>query len=224
MIGLMYLLFFLVYLALLVWATKRGWHWGVEKKGWVGKKRWLGAAIGFLVVYLPAFWDWIPTIALHQYYCAKDSGFWVYKTLDQWNAENPGVAQTLVAYKGVRPKEERFDGGDGRTDTYFLNKRFNWIVTQQDISSLFPIIMVEQQVKDVANNEVLARYVDFGTGNSVGNFVSMPLKFWLHSGSCSGGEMNDSKLAHFFIAAKNINEKGSSKRAKFKTSAYPYDR
>ena len=58
-------------------------------------KRWgWGAA---LVMWLIPFWDWLPTVAAHQYYCATESGFWVYKTLDQWKKENPGVAETLVA-------------------------------------------------------------------------------------------------------------------------------
>ena len=62
-------------------------------------KRWgWGTAI---VMYLIPFWDWIPTVAVHHYYCAKESGFWVYKTLDQWKVENPGVAETLVANKEV---------------------------------------------------------------------------------------------------------------------------
>jgi len=61
------------------------WRWGV------------GA---FLLVFLPIFWDWLPTVATHQYYCAKDSGFWVYKTLEQWKDENPGVMETLVYNKG----------------------------------------------------------------------------------------------------------------------------
>lgn len=76
---------------------------------------------------------------------------------------------------------------------------------------MLPIIMVEQQVKDVAKNEVLARFVDFGTGNSVKNFVGMPLKFWLHSGNCSGGDMNKSKLIHFTDDAENILTQGKRK-------------
>ncbi len=207
MIGLAYLVLFAVYLLVSV-AAVRG-AIGYARKNGKSAKRWgWGAAF---VMYSLVFWDWIPTVAVHQYYCAKDSGFWVYKTLDQWKAENPGVAETLVAYKNARTNEERFDGGNGTTDTYRLNDRFNWIVTKQDISGLLPIVRTEQQVKDVAKNEVLARYVDFWTGNSIEHFISMPYKFWLHSGYCSGGEMNDSKLAHFFIAAKNINEKGAGK-------------
>ena len=81
MLGLVVLVVMVLYLWLLVWATRRGWRWGIEKKGWAGHKRWLGAASGFLIVYLPVFWDFLPTVAVHQFYCAKDSGFWVYKTI-----------------------------------------------------------------------------------------------------------------------------------------------
>jgi hypothetical protein len=35
-------------------------------------------------MYLIPFWDWLPTVAAHRYYCWKDSGFAVSKTLDQW--------------------------------------------------------------------------------------------------------------------------------------------
>jgi hypothetical protein len=57
-------------------------------------KRWgWGAA---LVMYLIPFWDFLPTLAVHQYYCAVEPGFWVYKTLDQWKQENPGVMEQLL--------------------------------------------------------------------------------------------------------------------------------
>lgn len=188
-----------IYLLLLAWATRRGWRWGVEKKGWTGRKRYLGAAIGFLIVYLPVFWDWLPTVAVHQFYCAKDSGFWVYKTVDQWKAENPGGMETLVVNKGAPSRHERFDDGRGKTDTYLLNDRFNWIVIQQDIFSMLPIIRTEQQVKDVQKNEVLARYVNFGAGNSVKYTIGPPgpLKFWLRNTSCIGGERNQGLMYSF---------------------------
>ncbi len=75
--------YLLISLGVVMWAIRHA------KKNGKSAKRWgWGAA---LVMYLIPFWDWIPTVAVHQYYCAKDSGFWVYKTLDQWKAENPGV-------------------------------------------------------------------------------------------------------------------------------------
>jgi hypothetical protein len=152
-----------------------------------------------LVMFLIPGWDWIPTVAVHQYYCAKDSGFWVYKTLDQWKAENPGVMEKLVTNKGAPSQGEIFDDGHGKTATYLLNDRFNWIVTQQDISGVLPIIHSEQQVKDVQKNEVLARYVDFGAGNSVKNYEGPqgPMKFWLRNTNCSGGERNQGLMYSF---------------------------
>jgi len=198
-----------VYLLISIGAV--AWAVSHAKKHGKSIKRWgWGAA---LVMYMIPFWDWIPTVATQQFYCAKDSGFWVYKTLDQWKAENPGVAETLVANKGAHQTQERFDDGQGVTDTYTLNDRFNWIVIKQDISSLLPIIRVEQQVNDVKKGEVLARYIDFGSGNSVKNTVGPPgpLKFWLHSGNCSGGAINKSKLIHFADDAETISNQGEKK-------------
>jgi hypothetical protein len=163
-------------------------------------------------VYLPVFWDHIPTVVAHNYYCEKEAGFWVYKTVEQWKAENPGVAEMLVANRGAPSRYEPYDDGHGKTDTYLLNDRFNWVVSQQDVSSLLPIIRIEQQVKDVQKNEVLARYVDFATGNSVKHTSGPPgpLKFWLHSSHCVGGAMNGSKLSHLASDAKHLG-KGEKK-------------
>lgn len=170
-------------------------------------KRWAwGAAV---VMYLIPFWDWIPTVAMYQYYCATEAGFWVYKTPEQWKKENPGVMETLVANKEAPSRSEQFDDGHGKTKIFLLNDRFNWIVTHQDFSHALPIIRSEQQVKDTKANEVLARYVDFGTGNSVKNTVGPPgpMKFWLHNQFCSGGERNSSLMRQL----KNSNFKGAEK-------------
>lgn len=197
-----------IYLPLLAWATRRGWRWGVEKKGWTGRKRWLGAAIGFLIVYLPVFWDFIPTVAVHQFYCAKDSGFWVYKTLDQWKAENPGVVEGLVANKGA-PSSRQGDM-ENYTDTYFLNSRFNWVVKHNG-EFLFNRWRHEQEVVDTKTNESLARYVDFSTSQERQQAGWNGWKFWLASRNCSSGAINKSKLLHFSDAAENINNQGAKK-------------
>ena len=56
--------------------------------------------------------------AQHQYYCAKDSGFWVYKTLDQWKVDNLKVLDTLIYNKG-EPSSRQGDM-QNYADTYFL--------------------------------------------------------------------------------------------------------
>lgn len=195
MFGLIYFAAFGLYLLLSIAVVR--WAVRYARNNGTSGKRWGWAAA--LLMYLVPFWDWLPTVAAHQYYCARDSGFWVYKTLDQWKAENPGVMETLVANKGAPSKQERFDDGHGRTDIYLLNDRFNWIVTQKDISSVLPIIRSEQQVKDIQKNEVLARYVNFGSGNSVKNTIGPPgpLKFWLRNTSCIGGERDQALMYSF---------------------------
>jgi hypothetical protein len=170
---------------------KRLWRWGIV-----------------LAAYLLIFWNHIPTILVHEYYCEKEAGFWVYKTLDQWKAENPGVMETLVANKGEPFRHESFDDRHGKMDTYLVNDRFNWIVTQQDISGLLPIIRTERQIRDIQKNEILARYVDFGTGNSVKHTAgpSGSLKFWLRDQYCRNGEDRAISSAKFLKQFKGAEQ------------------
>jgi hypothetical protein len=182
MFGLVAWFVLILYLWLLVWATKRGWRWGIEKRGWTGKKRYLGAMIGFMIVYLPVFWDWLPTVAVHQYYCAKDSGFWVYKTLDQWKAENPGVMDTLVANK---VSVQRIGDDENHTDTVVRNQRFNSVVQLQRPLALLPVYSSTSEIVDSSNGEILARYVDYSSGKGRDYF-----KFWLNAQGCPNGSVN----------------------------------
>src|SRR5512139_2322074 len=83
--------YLLISLGVVMWAISHA------KKSGRSVKRWGWGAV--LVMYMIPLWDWVPTVAVHQFYCAKDAGFWVYKTPDQWRVENPGVLETLVANK-----------------------------------------------------------------------------------------------------------------------------
>lgn len=155
-------------------------------------KRWgWGAA---LVMYLIPFWDWLPTVATHQYYCATEAGFWVYKTPEQWMKENPGVMETLVNNKGAPSKRQ----GDvlNFTDTDFLNQRITNVLKKSG-PYLFNGWRWEQEVVDSKTNEVLARSVGFSTGN--GNIGGKPpLGFWLQRNGCTGGSaVNDSRFHAF---------------------------
>jgi len=106
-------LYLLISIGVVAWAIN------YAKKNGKSAKRWgWGAA---LVMYMIPFWDWIPTVATHQFYCAKDSGFWVYKTFDQWKAENPGVIGTLTTQQ-VPP--HLFEGNENDLiSTTFWNSR-----------------------------------------------------------------------------------------------------
>jgi len=172
-------LYLLISIGVVAWAIR------YARKSGKSAKRWGWGAL--LVMYLIPFWDWIPTVAVHQYYCAKDSGFWVYKTLDQWKAENPGVMETLVANKGAPSSRE--GDMDNYVDTYFLNQRFNWVVKKTG-----PLMLNrwrwEKEVLDTKTSEVLMRYVDFSTGSGFIGGPPRTLRFWLQSNHCSGGQGN----------------------------------
>lgn len=179
------LLYLLISIAVVRWAIRYARDNGRSAKRW----GW-GAVI---VMYLIPFWDWIPTVATHQFYCAKDAGFWIYKTPEQWKAKNPGVIETLVANKGA-PSSWQGDN-DNNSNTFFLNQRFNWVVKHNG-----PLFINrwrwEQEVVDSKTNEVLARYVDFSTGNgAIGG--EPPVKFWLQVGHCIGGGHNQDALRNF---------------------------
>ncbi|HFD81386.1 MAG TPA: hypothetical protein ENK05_13490 [Gammaproteobacteria bacterium] len=177
MIGLMYLLFFIVY----------GWiSWRVVKavarrarEGGRSPKLWGGVA-GLAMASL-VFWDWLPMEVLYRYDCARYAGFTQYQSLEQWKAENPGVAQTLHPPERV---ESRQEGGRQR---YVLNQRFAWDIryTRHPLH----IREREERIVDTRTGKVLARYVDFDTdigGVSVGSSARglSDYKIWLMRRSC----------------------------------------
>jgi hypothetical protein len=176
MFGLVVLVVMALYLALLVWATRYGWRWGIEKKGWAGKKRYIGAAIGFLIIYLPVFWDWIPTMAVHQYYCRTESGFWVYKTIDQWKKENPGVMDEL--HQILQPSQKTSYG-----DIDFIDERFAIETHRRQVLSFLTTNIADRRLVDRKTNEVLVRAIDVSSG--VGNWVAGGgWRFWLNQSPC----------------------------------------
>ncbi len=188
----------LLYLVLSIAAVR--WAIRYARKNRRSAKRWgWGAA---LVMYLIPFWDWLPTVAIHRYYCSTEAGFWVYKTVDQWKAENPGVADTLFANKGAPSVTQ--GNMENYVDTYSLNQRFNRVVKHNG-----PLLINrwrwEQEVVDSKTNQVLARYVDFSTGNGhIGG--EPPVKFWLQGEHCIGGAVNGSRLSHFSSEVKRLGE------------------
>ena len=178
-------LYLLISLGVVAWAISHA------KKNGKSAKRWgWGAA---LVMFMIPCWDWIPTVATHQYYCAKDSGFWVYKTLDQWKAENPGVMETLIENKGA-PSTRQGDMGNF-TDTYFLNQRINMVVKEHRLLSLLSNHLLERELVDTKTTEVLARYTDYWSGGNPITEGLAGLKFWLHSERCrDSGAHNDAQF------------------------------
>jgi hypothetical protein len=151
------------------------------RRGWKTSRRWLVAVLTFLVIFLPIFWDWLPTVWLHSYYCGKYSGITVNKTPAQWKEANPGVAETIA-----RPKEPVQVGAWPRYSIK-LNERFR-LETEAREKAL-SLRESEKRVVDDKTGEVLVRLIDFSTGRSVRRFdYFRDVKIWMHRDSC---EEND---------------------------------
>ena len=117
-----------------------------------------------------------------EFHCAREAGFWAYKTAAQWKAENPGMVETLVVTTPARPT--RIGDMENFVDTYFLNRHINWKI-QKSGPLLVNVWRWEQEIIDSKTSEIFARSVDFSTGN--GNIGGEPpLRFWLQRAGCTG--------------------------------------
>jgi hypothetical protein len=176
MIGLTVLVVAVIYLAVLVWATWAGYLWA-KRRGLSKPKCWLAASGGFLVVYLPVFWDHIPTVVAHNYYCEKEAGFWVYKTLDQWKKENSGVFETLIYEKKMPHVQTPYGGAT------VLNQRFLYVFNYEG-----PLLLnrwkSESEIRDAKTGEVIAREIDFSTSQERRQAAWSGWKIWLDSPRC----------------------------------------
>lgn len=170
-----------LYFVVLIACTVGGYKIA-KRRGLSPRKRRLGAAIGFAVVFIPMFWDTIPTLWLHRHYCQTEGGFTVYKTLEQWKAENPGVAQTLVAVPV--PHNKRLVAGE--VQAYQLNQRFRLEVGEELRS--FGIRKRREALVDVRKGDALAEYINFSTAISdwsSGIHSFRDVKVWMNRNFCT---------------------------------------
>ncbi len=179
-------LYLLVSIGVVKWAVR------YARENGKSTKRWGWGAV--LVMYLLVFWDWIPTVAAHKYYCATEAGFWVYKTPEQWQKENPGVMETLVR-KAVSDeyKIEKINGGFNTS--YDVNQRLKVSNMVIRIVPLLGNYRQEFLLIDRKTNFVLTRQVSFGAGHSSGAPNSVfDFKFWVNFNECSGAAGNSTPV------------------------------
>ncbi len=175
--------FYLLISVIVVWLSVRA----AKRRG---KSGWLWGSMAATVLYLLVFWDWIPTQIMYRNYCSHDAGFTLFKTLDEWKRENPGVAQTLVPSKQTRSTRE------GDRERYKLNQRFSWDI----IRTMYPLHIREREERiiDSQTGEVLARYVDFSTTQNTREPHSFyDLKIWVGGQSCEVGNERRTKPKNF---------------------------
>jgi hypothetical protein len=166
-----------------------------------------------LGMFLIPFWDWIPTVAMHRYYCASEAGFWIYKTQDQWMRENPGTIEKLARStnmeSGLSPNwpVEIVRGKEvARVNQRFAILYINHLSSKDETVLPINVWRWRTDVIDKETGEVVARKIDFSTGNGlVGG--EPPLKFWLQSTHCRNNVDSSKRLTEFLGQIKGGAEK-----------------
>lgn len=166
MLGLVVLLIIGAYLAisaLVVWLFAR-WARKHNRSGWV----WGGLAA--FAMYNLVFWDLIPTLAVHKYYCSTEAGFWAYKTHEQWVKENPGVTETLSQRENPSPENLNRLPLSHDTNRTGLTQRFFEDVTREKI--FLSMGRTEEKFYDAETGELIAKSIEFILGSGSASFVS----------------------------------------------------
>jgi hypothetical protein len=136
------------------------------------------AVAGVIALSLPITWDAIPTWIAFEYYAKKEAGITVFKTLDQWKVENPGVAETLEPY-GFKDKRGEVKNLGSNKFRHSVNDRFAY--DSSKVNLFLSVYAVRYEVIDQKNSEVLVRHVTVGSGNAGGLATGGPgwWAFWL---------------------------------------------
>ena len=147
MAGLAILFLLALYLLLFI-----GVVWLVAR--WAGKhgrSKWRWGLLAAFVMYNLVFWDFIPTYVVYKYYAHTKAGFWVYKTPEQWKAENPGVAETLT----WKDRSDRYEA-PGIAYGFRLNERIVDIRIYNKSPMLHVTIGTDLLI-DTQRNKILAK-------------------------------------------------------------------
>ena len=191
MIGLVVLGFFVIYLLTSIWVTKKVASWAKANN----KKPWLWGGLAAFVMYNLVFWDLIPTLVMHKYYCATQAGFFVYKTPEQWMTENPELTRDNLKTYGEKVyvgemrwsfPNKPFNNNPNRRATMINSRIYLGSEDIENVSKILPIRRFTSFIADAKYNERLAQQVTFGSGygNPMTTGGLLGFKGWLENSTC----------------------------------------
>ena len=131
----------------------------------------------FLLMIGAVLWDAPLQEWEYRRLCREEAGLTIFKTPEEWDAENGGVLKSLTPNPSVRGKE--ISRGYTR---YVLNEIFAWdyIVTPK----VFGLTEYRDEIIDLNTNNPVVRYVDFEANKPrAGDFI---YRLWMIRLSCEG--------------------------------------
>lgn len=158
MLGLAILFIFGVYVAISIGVTWYATAWARKR----GRRAWLWGCVAAFAMYNVMFWDLVPTLVMHEYYCSTQAGFWPYVTFEEWERENPGVVETLNSRLKPSEEEQRAHPLAAGADRYWYNVRFyKDSIRAEKIGTL---VKIEVQFVDSETNTAISSVVTFYRG------------------------------------------------------------
>lgn len=216
MMGLMNLGALAVYLLVSIWVTKTAASWAKANN----KKPWLWGGLAAFVMYNLVFWDLIPTLVMHKYYCDTQAGFWVYKTPEQWMRESPELTKEDLKTYGEQVDWNKFKWQFPYTPVINNSERYEYMInkriyitgsSRENVSKILPIGKRMFYISDIKNEQKLAKIITFSSGyaNPMTTGGIRGFKTWLRNTGC------DSKAGDYTLAyIKFIEEIISLERTK----------
>ena len=175
MIGLLLLGFFAVYFLVSFLILKSTVSWAKKR----GRSRWVWGALSAVLMYNLVFWDWIPSIVLHEKYCNSEASRTVYISPERWL-----VQERLDGSELVLTKAERKSSRSNNSSIYPMNSRVSYIIAKE---VRWPsILRFEGKYVDIETGKVLAESVDFESGGCSRNDSIMDYRFWMNRCGCKG--------------------------------------
>jgi hypothetical protein len=194
MLGLAVLFVMVIYFVALFFVTRFCYKKAINK----GKNRkvaFLFVLLGFSLVFLPVFWDFIPNRIYFNYLCENDTKLQVYKTFDEWNAENPGVFETLYPLDGEGQADyQTINNKNYRAYSSSINQRLGFYRSYPSFEYLpFHLKRSTYILYDYIKGDILA--IEHSIYSGSGNVIEVSgdsYKVWLNQ-ECINNNENSGK-------------------------------
>lgn len=161
-------LFAAAVVALSVWAGRSARRRGRNGALW-------GSAV-FVLLMLPLFWDYVPTLLLHRKLCAEEAGVKVFVPFEKWVEENgsaPVAAVPMQAMVYLNNLGER---------VVRLNSRIS-TANKATVLAPWPVVVVVERVFDEYDNVTLSTQTVIYTGTEYGGRSDW-FRLWMNIGTC----------------------------------------
>ena len=209
MLGLLVIVFLVIYLLLSIWAVKLAVKWAKATR----RRSWLWGSVTAFLMYNLMFWDFIPSLLAYKYYCSTRAGSWIYKMPEEWMAENPKMRSGVETREQVTHDRtlEKIERGIVITSSLNTRSPVKLVMRTTRLFSILEVREHQELLIDSYTNSALAKNISFSAGHWGGapNELS-DYRFWANYPLCQEGANGNVSKSVWMAAVTtyaNIGEK-----------------